>query len=108
MREIHITLAGKPFTLRATFAASMEIAETVADPIFMIKEISQEASFAEAGLPYSPNFELNVYNIPQVLWIGAKAAGNKITLEEMNELVFETGFYECRGHAISYITKMVS
>lgn len=108
MREITVILGGEEITLAANFKASMEIAEKVADPLAIAREAALESVFANAFQAYDPRFRFTVKNVPQVLHIGMKAAGDKRTLEQVQELVFEAGFIQARDVATDYIAAIVT
>ena len=108
MREITATLGGEEITLAANFKASMEIAEKVADPLAIAREAALEAMFSQALQAYDPRFRFTVKNVPQILHIGMKAAGDKRTLEQVQEMVFDAGFPDARDIAIEYIATVVT
>lgn len=108
MREMHVELAGEPITLAATFKASVEIANRVADPLEIAREASIEATMLAQSLPYQPKFKFTVDNVPLLLWIGMKAAGDTRKLEDAQELVFEHGFVASRDIALNYLVMIVT
>jgi len=104
MREIEITLGGRSFTLAANFKTSMEIAKRVGDPLTIRREAALEAMFISRGIPYEPKWRFTVENVVEILAIGLIGAGNKITREEVGELVFETGLSTAMETASDYLT----
>lgn len=108
MREFECELAGRSLQLAATFKASIQIAEKVADPLWIAREASIEAMMLERGLAsYEPKFRFTVENVPLVLHIGLKAAGSSMSLEEVQEIVFDAGFGASRDAALEYLGLIV-
>lgn len=108
MREITVSLGGEEITLAATFKASIEIAEKVADPLAIAREAALEALFSQSLQAYDPRFRFSVKNVPQIIFAGMKAAGDKRTLEQVQELVFDAGFVDARDVAVEYIAILVT
>lgn len=107
MRAIKTKIGGKPFTLKATWDASTELAEDICDPIRIAAEAGLESFFLGQGMPYRPKWEMTSQNVPHILWIGAKAGGSDITLEAMQECVFDHGLLACKEIAGDYIALLV-
>lgn len=108
MREITASLGGEEITLAATFKASVEIAEKIADPLAIAREASLEAMFGQALQVYEPKWRFTVLNVPQIIHIGTRAAGDKRTLAEIQELVFAEGFPSARAIALEYLALIVT
>jgi len=104
MRELEATIAGKEIKLAATFKASMELAKKVADPLYIAREATLEVMMMERGMPYTPKWMFTTENIPLIIKIGV---GDAHTLEEVQEMVFEEGFANCRDIATEYIGLLV-
>jgi len=107
MREYTCTLAGEALELTANFKASMEIAKEVGDPLMIAREAALEAMMLAKSFPYNPRWSFTIENVPQLLHIGVKMSGSKITLEHIQELVFDEGFASSRDHAIEYLSLIV-
>lgn len=107
MREVYITLAGRELELVANFKASLEIAKTIGDPMVIMREASLEALFLSRGIAYDPKFQFNTENSTKILHIGLKAAGSKMTLEEVQELCFEAGYVETKEAASEYLALII-
>ena len=105
MRQLTETFAGQEFTFVANFATSVEIAKQVADPMKIARDITEQ-SFAP-GQQKAGSFNFTIDNVAKLLHIGAKAGGHKTTLAEMNELVFEHGFFNSQAIATDYLTLIV-
>lgn len=108
MRELTVSLGGEDVTLAATFKASVEIADKIADPLVIAREASLEAMLGQAGQIYEPKWRFTVQNVPAIIHIGTKAAGDKRTLAEIQELVFAAGFIEARAVALDYLALIVT
>jgi hypothetical protein len=109
MREFETTLGGNPVTLAATFKASQEIAQKIADPLVIGREAHLEALLTRPGFPpYDPKFKFTVSNVPLLLHIGLKAAGSSLTLEQVQELVFDEGFVSAKEKASDYLALIIS
>ena len=101
MRKLTFTApSGDDIELAATFAASMEIAEKVADPMHMHR---QAVATAALGPSNQAKFAFTVANVAKIMHIGAKHAGSKMTLAEMNELAFEIGALNAQALVEQYI-----
>ena len=109
MREFDTTLGGNPVTLAATFKASQEIAQKIADPLVIGREAHLEALLTRPGFPpYDPKFKFTVSNVPLLLHIGLKAAGSSLTLDQVQELVFDEGFVSAKEKATDYLALIIS
>jgi hypothetical protein len=109
MREFETTLGGEAVTLAANFKASAEIAEKIADPLLIGREAHLEALLSRPGFPpYDPKFKFTVKNVPMLLFIGMKAAGAKVTLEQVQEMTFNEGFVSARDKATEYLALIIS
>ncbi len=107
MRTYTCTLAGEDVKLTANFATSMEIAKEVGDPLLIAREAALEAMMIAKGFPHTPRWMFSVENVPQLLYIGIKASGSKMTLAQVQDLVFEEGFAPSRDYAIEYLAMIV-
>ena len=103
MRKLTSEICGEERDLVATFAASIEIAEKVGDPLLITREAAIETVMLGGGIPYSPKWRFTVSNVPQVIHIGLKAAGENVKLSEVQEWAFEVGFPEAQRIAAEYI-----
>lgn len=109
MREFETTLGGKSVTLAANFKASQEIARKIGDPLIIGREAHLEALLTRPGFPpYDPKFKFTTENVPALLHIGLRAGGEKYTLEEVQELVFDEGFVTAKDKAIEYLALIIS
>lgn len=97
MREVTVDLGGTSYTLAADFKAAWDVAETVADPLMMARELTSRA----------PKWQFTVRNIPQILWIGARRAGDKRSLEDWQRIVFDAGFVAGKDAALEYLVAIV-
>jgi ABC-type hemin transport system ATPase subunit len=101
MRKLTFTAPnGDDIELAATFAASVELAEKVADPMHMHR---QAVASATLGPSYQAKFAFTVSNVAKIMHIGAKHAGSKMTLSEMNDLAFEIGAFNAQALAEQYV-----
>lgn len=108
MRDFTVTLGGEERTLRASFNASMAIYEAVGDPLEIVREANIESTLLGAGITYKPKFTFTIKNVPKIIHIGLKEAGEKMTLRDVEEAVFKTGFWESKDIAATYIAKIVT
>lgn len=108
MRMFNFEHDGTDYELAATFAASIEIADKVADPLAIAREAAMEAALAQARIPYQPKFMFTIRNVPQILFAGFRAAGSTMKLKDVEELVFDMGFIEARAKASDYLALIVS
>ena len=107
MRKYTCVIAGESLELTANFAASMEIAKEVGDPLMIAREAAMEAMMISKSFPYNPRWVFSVENVPKLLHIGVKANGSDMKLEKVQELVFEEGFANSRDHAVEYLALIV-
>lgn len=107
MRELETELGGRPIRLAANFKASLEIAEKVGDPLTIMREAALEAMFMARGIPYEPKWKFSVKNVTQIIFIGARAAKESLTLEDIQDLVFEMGFVAAQEIAGDYLALIV-
>lgn len=103
MRKMSIEMNGEERELVASFAASVEISEKVADPLLITREAAIESVMLSQNIGYSPKWRFTVQNVPQVIHIGLKAAGEKVKLSEVQEWCFDIGFPRAQGVAAEYI-----
>ena len=109
MREITVDLAGEEITLAANFRAGEEISEKVVDPLLVFREAAIEQMLASIGQHYrDPRFDFTVRNVPVILHIGMKCAGDKRTLDDVKDLCFEAGFIAAKAAAIEYLMVFAS
>ena len=107
-RRMTATLAGEDVTLAATFDASMEILESVHDPLSIAKEAALEMQLAQVGQVYDGRFKWTMRNVPRVIWAGMRASGDKRDLREVQELTFKHGMIESATIAIQFVTMLVT
>ena len=107
MRTMTIETGGETYELAATFKASLEIADKVADPLTIAREAALEAAMLKVRIPYQPKFTFTVRNVPVILHAGLKAAGSELKLADIEELVFEAGFVTSRLWAADYLALIV-
>ena len=105
MRSLSFDHDGEEIQLAATFDASMEIAEKVADPLQILRQI---VAAAQLGPAFQPKFVYTVANVAQILHIGQKAAGGKRTLKDMQKIAFDFGLVTAMSIADQYIALMVA
>jgi hypothetical protein len=103
MRKLTETLAGRELTFAATFDASMEICDKIRDPMEIVQISATTQMMRAHQIDYTPEWAFDTVNIPIILHIGAKAAGEDISLKQMQELVFEHGFYNSMAVATDYV-----
>lgn len=108
MRSMTIELAGREVELAATFKAASELSQKVGDPIAIAREAQIEAAMSQTGLIYHPKWSFTVDNVPLILHIGAKAAGSKMSLADMQDAVMEAGFLEAKASALEYIALIIT
>lgn len=106
MRKFDFTAPdGSEHTMTATFAASMEIAEKVADPLYIAREAAVEAAI---GPGYQPKFRFTVQNVVTTIHIGIKAGGGNLSIKQVQELVFEMGLRESMELASRYVAMIIT
>jgi len=103
MRSMIAEIGGEKRELVANYKASMEIANKVADPIYIARQAAIEESMRSRGFPWTPDFAFNVENVVQILSIalGAKR-------DDVQEWVFDMGFDEAVGLAGDYLSLIVT
>jgi len=108
MRTMTAEFGGLRIDLAATFGAAREIARQVADPLAIAREAALEAMMGQVGQVYHPKFAFTVDNVPVIIHIGAKAAGEKVTLAEVQDAVFDAGLLVGKGVASDYLALIVT
>src|SRR6056297_2565895 len=99
MRQYKCTIGGKELKLVANFAASQRIAKEVADPLMISREAFVEAMMISANMSYEPKWSFDVDNIWRLVLIGVEAGGDYIDKQQLQELIFEEGFFNVRRMA---------
>jgi len=107
MREYKCTIGGKELKLVANFAASQRIAKEVADPLMISREAFVEAMMISANMSYEPKWSFDVDNIWRLVLIGVEAGGDSIDKQQLQELIFEEGFFNVRRMAEEYLALIV-
>lgn len=108
MRKLTATLGDEQLELAATFGAAADLHEKVGDPLAIAREAQIEAMLSGMGQVYHPKWAFNVKNVPLILHIGIKAAGGKMGLDKVQELVADAGFLEAKSVALDYIAMIVT
>lgn len=103
MRSFTFEHDGEEHVMTATFAAAEEIAQKVADPLFMAREAAIEAQLAASGIAYQPKFMFSVANLPLIFAAGLKASGSVMKRDEIKAMVFDMGLIEAKEIASRYI-----
>lgn len=108
MRSMTAEFGGLRLELAATFGAARDIAKLVADPLAIAREAALEAMMAQVGQVYHPKFSFTVDNIPMLIHIGARAAGENVTLKDVQEAVFDAGLLVGKSIASDYLALIVT
>lgn len=107
MRLLHTKLGTEDITLAATFAASVEFSDRVADPIAVFRDFGNANIFAEQGIHYEPKFLFTVKNLPIMLHIGMKAHDPDVKLSTVQNMVFEQGFNAASSVVMEYLILLI-
>jgi len=107
-RSMTATLAGEEIELVATFGAASEIEKKVGDPMAITREIFLSGMMEAGNVSYEPKWKYTIHNLPVIIHTGMKAGGDKRTLEQVQELVFDAGFYNVRDVANDYLALLVA
>jgi hypothetical protein len=91
MRTVTLELAGETLEMPVSFAAGSALSKAGIDPLQLALKHDIRASMTSAA-------------VIRVLYIGAEAAGSKLTLEEVGSAVYEVGAIEFLPVAIDYLT----
>lgn len=102
MRTEIYTIGGQTFKVAATFKAAQEVSQIV-DPYFALREFAIEENMRSMMLPYQPKWMPSVKNIGPILHIAQKHAGGELTLQMVEELVFEEGYLESAALVVDYL-----
>lgn len=103
-----VTLGDLSFDVMATFGAARDVGRAVFDPLAVAREAAIEDEMQKVGIVYQPKLALTVENVPVILHIGAKAAGEKVTLELIQEASFDAGLLVSKMAAIDYLGMLIS
>lgn len=107
MRDIEVTLGGKELRLAADFKASLEIAKKVGDPLTIMREAALETALISRGIPYDPKWRFTVENVLELIHIGTQRADQRISRDEIGELIFAAGFLAAKEVASDYLAIIV-
>lgn len=107
MKRVNVKIDGKVHSLAATWAASMQIAQEVADPALISTEIARTEIFAQQGVHYRPRFEFGAANSVQILGIALRANGHDYTDDQVGEDMMSQGIFTAIEKAAEYIAAMV-
>lgn len=107
MREMFVEFAGENRRFVGSFAASVEIAQRIGDPLFIAKEVVLESLMHEQGIPYEARWSFTVSNVAETIFIGLKHGESKMTLEDVQNAVFDLGFADAQRLASDYLTLIV-
>ena len=108
MRIMEINLGGKDVELSLSFGAASEIAQKVADPLLISRESELEYRYTKAGIVgYDPKFKFTLQTVCAILHIGAKHVNKDVTLEAVQEMVFDDGMMNAQGKATDYLVEML-
>ena len=105
MRAFTFEHGGEEYTMAATFGASVDLAEKVADPLFIAREAAVEAAL---GAVYQPKFRFTIQNVPQIMAIGLKAGGHALPMSAVQAMVFDIGFREAMDIATRYVAMVIT
>jgi hypothetical protein len=108
MREFDIHLGDDVFTVAVTFKASLEIAQTVGDIFLIARESAKEALFDKKGIEYEPKWKFTLDNVTRILHIGARAAGSKLTYDQVGEMVIAAGMFQAKDEAGRYLAAIAA
>lgn len=108
MRKLTATLGDEQLELAATFGAASDLHDRVGDPLAIAREAQIEAMLAATGQVYHPKWQFSIKNVPLILHIGIKAAGGKMSLDKVQELVADAGFLEAKAIALDFIALIVT
>lgn len=106
-RHHKIELAGEELTLSLSFKTSLDIADEVASPSFIVEELTRMVMAQEEGdAPYTPAFRFNERNVVQILTIANKPHEN-LGFETIGELAAQHGFILVFSETLAYLQEMV-
>lgn len=103
-----LMLGGKDYELVANWKASMAIAETVMDPLVMVKDATLAKHFANSPHLYTPRFEFTIQNIAQIIHCALRANGHELTLEQVGEAIVNDGPDEHMVKAGDFVGMLVT
>lgn len=104
MRTMTADFGGLRFELAANFGVAREIGDKVGDLLSIHREAVIEAAMMQNGTPYHPRFQLTLKNVPVILHMGAKAAGETVTMAQIENAMFEAGLHVGKQVALDYLT----
>lgn len=103
MRSMTAEFGGLRLELAANFGAARDIGDKVGDLLAIHREAVLEGVFLQNGTPYHPKFQLTLKNVPTILHIGAKAAGESVTMTEIENAMFDAGLHVGKQAALDYL-----
>lgn len=108
MQTLQIELGGQKYDLAATWGASLEIEEQVADPLFISGESFKKANFDAVGVDYDPKFSFGTRNSVRILHIALKHNGHDVTEEQIGDALIKVGMLRGLEWAADYIGLIVN
>ena len=103
MRSMDIEINGETHTLAIDWKASDAIAKNVFDPLLLVQEFNLVERMTAAGIAYKPRFEFGTAEIVKVLFYGIRAAGGKLTVDEVGDGIIQDGVVTHYQNAVNYI-----
>jgi hypothetical protein len=106
-RFCRVNLAGEDVQLSATFAEAEAIKDRIGDPIAIAREAALESMMGASGQVYEPRWRFTVLNVPEILHIGMRAAGDPRSLADVKDLVFGAGYIAAKTAAVEYLGLLI-
>lgn len=107
MKSVTIALGGKQTNLKMTWGMIKETAQTVADPLFISREIMKEELFKQQGIPYQAGFSFGVVNSCEIVAIALRENGKDVSADDVGEYVTTDGIHAIENAAQEIILAMM-
>ncbi|WP_114393235.1 gene transfer agent family protein [Oleisolibacter albus] len=96
--EVSLTLAGRPYTMRPSFGAMVELEEALGCGVTDLAS----AILAKGAAT------LRTSQMAAIIWAGLKGAGTELSRDEVGTLVVQTGLAACIHPASQLLANMLT
>lgn len=107
VRTFKMKLGKKQYKLAVSFSALEAIADSVMDPLEIVREIGLEEEFKKSGIKYTGNFQWKTSNLVKIIQAGLEANGSELDYDEIGALVMSTGVANVIEPVALYLGELV-
>ena len=108
MRTYQLKIGKRTVECATTFKANMMITERVMDPMIIAREEALFAQAQAAGRNYEGAYKMTTMNLVKIIHAGQEAAGGKLDLDEIGDMVMEAGPVNVLQETGNYLAALVA